>query len=79
MRVEAADQGEDAIVVVRRREVELGALQPATRRVGVDAEQLADPRLAFEVNGDPRPEVAAHPAHEDTRRPAGHVALGHNR
>ena len=40
--------------------------QPPTRRVGVDAEQPADPRLGLEQRRDERAELAAHPADEHT-------------
>ena len=78
--VEGGDRVDDAVVVVRRGEVELGPVEPAAGRVGVDAEELVDPRLGFEQGGDARAEVAAHPADEHPLAghccsPTGRVAL----
>ena len=66
MRVVVGDQLHDALVLARRREVEVGPLQAPARRVGVDAEKIADPVLLLEVGGHPAAQIAAHSGDEHT-------------
>ena len=72
MGVEGGDQRGDALVVLGRGQVDLGAVESAAGRVGVDPEQLVDPRLGFEQSRDARAEVAAHSADEHPL--AGHCS-----
>ena len=74
VRIEPLDKGQNAIVIVRRGEVELGPLEPSPWRVGVDPEQLADPCLTLEVHGDARPKSPPIPLTR-TRRPGRAVIL----
>ena len=62
MRVETSDEVDDAWTISWIDEVELAAMQPAPRRVDVDAENRAHPGLGFEQRRDERTELAAHAA-----------------
>ena len=63
--------------------MELGLAQPAARRVDIDADERADPRLGLERGSHERTELTAHTADEypltahAVRLPAGSTAGQH--
>jgi hypothetical protein len=64
MGVEPGHLADDAIVLTSHDTMEHCSPQPGTRRIGIDSLERSHPRLGFEQAGDPRSELAAHPAYE---------------
>ena len=73
VRVERGDQLEDAVVVARAHEVELGAVQPSARRVGVDAEHARRPTARARAGRRVRDPRSPPIPDTSTRRPATSV------
>ncbi len=58
--VERVDERDAAGAIARVDAMELGPTEPATRRVDVEARDLADLAIGLEHLGDARAELAAH-------------------